>query len=263
MHEHLAQCSVDAGAALVHHGGMTKADPVPAGAERDGVVGMVDAVIRSRRAVRAFSPAPVPRNVVVEILGVARCAPSNSNTQPWRVHVLEGEPKRRLGEALMRAHERNELPPSAHFPADLPAECQSRQSDFGARYYAALGIAREDLAARYRQSGRNLCFFDAPVGLLFTIDSRLTRHSWVDYGMFLQTIMIAARARGLATCPQVSFVRYGPVISQFLGLPPTQVLVCGMSLGYAQAEAEVNDLRMPREAVEDFAVFWGFGGPDA
>jgi nitroreductase len=252
---------VDAGAALVHHGGMTKADPVVA--EGDAVAGIVDAVIRSRRAVRAFRPTPVPREAVVDILRVARCAPSNSNSQPWRVHVLEGEPKRRLSEALMQAHERNELPPSPHFPADLPAECASRQADFGARYYAALGIDRKDLSARYRQSGRNLCFFDAPVGLLFTIDSRLTRHSWADYGMFLQTIMIAARARGLDTCPQVSFVRYEPVISQFLGLPPTQALVCGMSLGYAEVEAEVNDLQMPREAVEDFAVFWGFGGPDA
>jgi nitroreductase len=263
MHEHLAQCSVDAGALLVHDGGMTKADPVPVLSERDAVAGIVDAVIRSRRAVRAFSPSPVPRAVIAEILDVARCAPSNSNTQPWRVHVLEGEPKRRLGEALMQAHERNELPPSTHFPVDLPAECQSRQSDFGARYYTALKIDRADLLARYRQSGRNLCFFDAPVGLLFTIDSRLTRHSWADYGMFLQTIMIAARARGLDTCPQVSFVRYEPVISQFLGLPPTQALVCGMSLGYAEVDAEVNDLRMPREAVEDFTVFWGFGGPGA
>lgn len=241
---------------LVHHGGMTKADP--AVAEGGAVAGIVDAVIRSRRAVRAFRPTPVPRAVVADILGVARSAPSNSNTQPWSVHVLEGEPKRRLSEALMRAHERNELPPSPHFPADLPAECASRQADFGARYYAALGIDRADLAARYRQSGRNLSFFDAPVGLIFTIDSRLTRHSWADYGMFLQTLMIAARARGLDTCAQVSFVRYEPVIAQFLGLPATQALVCGMSLGYADAEAEVNDLGVPREAVEDFSVFWGF-----
>ena len=234
---------------------MTKADPVVA--EGDAVAGIVDAVIRSRRAVRAFRPTPVPREAVVDILRVARCAPSNSNSQPWRVHVLEGEPKRRLSEALMQAHERNELPPSPHFPADLPAECASRQADFGARYYAALGIDRKDLSARYRQSGRNLCFFDAPVGLLFTIDSRLTRHGWADDGMFLQTSGIAARARGLDTCPQVSFVRYEPVISQFLGLPSGQALVCGMSLGYAEVEAKVNDLGMPREAVEDFAVFWG------
>ncbi|VTU31383.1 malonic semialdehyde reductase [Variovorax sp. PBS-H4] len=233
---------------------MTKSDPVVA--ENGDVAGIVDSVIRSRRAVRAFRQTPVGRAVVADILSVARCAPSNSNSQPWRVHVLEGEPKRRLSEALIEAHERNELPPSAHFPADLPAECAARQADFGARYYAALGIDRADLPARYRQSGRNLCFFDAPVGLIFTIDSRLTRHSWADYGMFLQNIMIAARARGLDTCPQVSFVRYEPVISQFLGLPATQALVCGMSLGYADVEAEVNDLGMPREAVDDFTVFW-------
>jgi len=242
----------------VQHRGMTQAHR-PVVAAGSTVSAVVDAVIRSRRAVRAFLPTPVAKAELVEILELARRAPSNSNTQPWFVHVLEGEPKRRLSEALRVAHERNELPPSAHFPGDLPAACASRQAEFGARYYTALGIDRADVAARYRQSGRNLCFFDAPVGLIFTIDSRLTRHSWADYGIFLQTLMLAARARGLDTCAQVSFVRYEPVIAEFLRLPAGQAVVCGMSLGYAAPEARVNDLGMPREAVEDFSVFWGFG----
>lgn len=230
----------------------------PAAAEGLAASSLVDAVIRSRRTVRAFRATPVRRAEVVEILDVARCAPSNSNTQPWSVHVLEGEPKRLLSETLLRSHERNDLPPAHHFPADLPHACVSRQSDFGARYYAALGIERDDAPARHRQSARNLCFFDAPVGLIFTIDRRLTCHSWADYGMFLQNVMIAARARGLDTCPQVSFVRHEPVISAFLGLPPTQAVVCGMSMGYADVESAVNDLGMPREPVGRFSVFWGF-----
>lgn len=221
---------------------------------------IVDAVIRSRRTVRAFLPIPVPRAELVEILDVARTAPSNSNTQPWSVHVLEGEPKRRLSEALLRSHAQNDLPPSQHFPPELSQDCAGRQADFGARYYAALGINRDDAPARHRQSGHNFRFFDAPIGLIFTIDACLTRHSWADYGMFLQTVMIAARARGLDTCPQVSFVRHAPVIAAFLGLSPGQTIVCGMSLGYADDGAAVNSLDMPRVPVERFAAFWGFDG---
>lgn len=235
----------------MHHRGMTNADPV-------AVPALVDAVIRSRRSVRAFLPTPVPRAVVAELLDVARSAPSNSNTQPWFVHVLAGEPKRHLCEALRRSHEANALPPSAHFPAELPKDCASRQADFGLRYYGALGIDRADAAARARQSCRNFAFFDAPVGLIFTIDRGLTRHSWADFGMFVQTLMIAARARGLDTCPQVSFVQHEPVIADLLDLPPGRTVVCGMSLGHADPEAPVNRLGMPRAAVGEFAVFRGF-----
>lgn len=219
---------------------------------------IVDEIIRSRRAVRAFRATPVPKALVAEILALARCAPSNSNTQPWCVHVLEGEPKRLFSEALMRSHERDDLPASRHFPDELPTACKTRQAEFGARYYAALDIDRADTAARYRQTARNYLFFDAPVGLIFTIDERLTRHSWLDYGMFVQTLMIAARAKGLDTCPQVSFVRHEPVIRELLALPQGQTVVCGMSLGYGEPEAKLNCLAMPRDPVEAFTVFRGF-----
>ena len=234
---------------------MMKASPTD-GAARDAV----DAVIRSRAAVRAFQPTPVPKALIVEMLDVARCAPSNSNTQPWFVHVLEGDARRRFSEALLRSHERDELPASQHFPPELPAACKTRQADFGARYYAALGIDRADAAARYRQTAQNYLFFDAPVGLIFTIDARLMPHSWADFGMFLQTFMLAARARGLDTCPQVSFVRHEPVIRECLPLPEGQTVVCGMSLGWAQEGSALRQLAMPREPVEAFTVFHGFDG---
>jgi nitroreductase len=237
------------------HRAMTKAPP-----KDDAARGVVDEVIRSRAAVRAFQPTPVPKALVVEILEVARCAPSNSNTQPWSVHVLEGDAKRRFSEALLRSHERDDLPASRHFPDELPASCKSRQSDFGARYYTTLGIDRADAAARYTQTGRNYLFFDAPIGLIFTIDERLMPHSWADYGMFLQTFMLAAKARGLDTCPQVSFVRHEPVVRECLQLPAGQTVVCGMSLGYAQTGAALHRLAMPREPVQAFAVFHGFDG---
>jgi nitroreductase len=223
---------------------------------------IVDQVIRSRKAVRAFLPTPVPRALVEEMLRVARHAPSNSNTQPWSVHVLAGEAKDRLSQALLRSHERDDLPASRHFPDELPAACKARQAEFGRRYYAAAGIDRADAAARYRQTGRNFLFFEAPVGLIFTIDRCLAPHSWADLGMFLQTLMIAAKARGLDTCPQVSFVRHEAVVRELLGLPAEQTVVCGMSLGHADASSPLNSLAMPREPVETFTTFHGFDRDD-
>lgn len=218
----------------------------------------VDQVIRSRKTIRAYKNTPVAKATIVEILDVARTAPSNSNTQPWRVYVLEGAAKHRLTSALLASHEADSLPPSQHFPAELPEIYKLRQADFGFRYYKALGIDRNDAVGRYRQTSRNYHFFDAPVGMIFTIDRTLTRHSWLDFGLFLQTVMIAARARGLDTCPQVSFVRHEPVIQEVLGLPADQTIVCGMSMGYAAADATLNSLGMPRANVHEFAVFSGF-----
>jgi nitroreductase len=219
---------------------------------------LVDAVLRSRRTVRAFKPDAVSQAQVREILEVAATAPSNSNTQPWRVHVLAGEPKAAFSAELVQAFLKSELPPSTHFPDPLPEAFAARQDDFGARYYATLGIDRADTAARARQSQRNFVFFDAPVGLIFTIDRRLNPHSWLDLGLFVQNIMIAARARGLDTCPQVTFARFHPVIAQHLGLGAEELTVCGMSLGYAQEQAAVNQMQMPRLKATDFACFSGF-----
>lgn len=212
----------------------------------------VDGVLRSRRSVRAYKPQAVPRATVLEVLQAASTAPSNSNTQPWHVHVLAGEPKRALGEALVAAFQQGRLPPSAHFPDPLPQAFGDRQADFAQRYYDCLGIARDDGAARSRQTQRNFSFFGAPVGLIFAIDGRLTRHSWLDLGLFVQNVMIAAKARGLDTCPQVSFARFHPVIASHLSMDPDDVTACGMSMGYADPEAPVNRMDMPRQPLEAF-----------
>jgi len=218
----------------------------------------IDAVIRSRRAVRAFRSDPVSREDLVEILEVARMAPSTFNTQPWRVHVVAGEAKRELSNAILGAHAANTLPAFSPFPNPPPVACAAHQNDFGRRYYGALGIDRADMAARARQTGRNFLFFGAPVGLIFTIDGALTKHSWLDCGLFLQSLMLAASARGLATCPQVSFVWYESVISEHLSLDPQDKVVCGMSLGYADEDAGVNWFAMPREPLAGFARWYGF-----
>jgi nitroreductase len=219
---------------------------------------VVDAVIRSRKTVRAFRPDPVPQAQLMEIIEVARMAPSNFNTQPWRVHVLAGEAKRTLSEAISRLHSANTHPPFSPFPQPPPLDCAARLDDFGRRYYTALGIDRADMASRARQTGRNFLFFDAPIGFIFTIDSALTKHSWLDFGLFLQNMMLAAYARGLATCPQVSFVRYQSIIAEQLRLAPEEAVTCGMSLGYADKNSAVNQLDMPREPLEVFTRWLGF-----
>lgn len=223
------------------------------------VASCVDQVLRSRRSTRAYRPEPVPLETVLEVLEVASAAPSNSNTQPWRVHVLAGAPMQQLGAALVEAFRENRLPPSPHFPDPLPQEFGTRQSEFAERYYGALDIDRQDAAARARQTERNFSFFGAPVGLIFGIDARLTRHSWLDLGLFVQNVMIAARARAIATCPQVSFARFHPVIAAHLGMPADEVTACGMAMGFADCDASVNHMDMPRRRVEEFVRIVGFG----
>lgn len=217
-----------------------------------------DTVLGARTATRAFRPEPVPRQQLRQILETARAAPSNFNSQPWRVYVLAGKARQALGDALLQAHVGHAVPAFSPFPQALPPDCESRVNDFGNRLYTAVGVDRKDMAARARQSGRNFTFFGAPVGLIFTIDSTLTKHSWLDYGLFIQTLMLAAQVRGLATCPQVSFVRFQSIIAEQLGLGPQEAVTCGMSLGYADEQAPVNRLNMPRQPLEDFTHWLGF-----
>lgn len=216
-----------------------------------------DEVVRGRRTTRAFRPLPVARELVAGILELAACAPSTFNTQPWRVHVLCGAARQALTDAILAAHAANTEPPFSPFPSP-PPQTAARRAEFGRLYYASLSIDQQDTASRARQTARNFAFFDAPVGLMFAIDGRLTHHSWVDFGLFLQTLMLAAHARGLATCPQVAFVRYATLIAQHLAFAPGETLVCGMSLGYPEADAAVNRVRMPREPVAAFTAWHGF-----
>jgi nitroreductase len=221
-------------------------------------VALFDTVIRARRSVRAFRPEPVPKHLLVEVLDVARAAPSNFNSQPWRVYVLTGAAKQALSRAMHQAHVDKTVPPFSPFPQPPPPDTKARVDEFGRRLYGALGIDRTDMAARARQTGRGYLFFDAPVGLIFTIDAALTKHSWFDCGIFLQTLMLAAQARGLATCPQVSFVRFQTIIAAELGLGPEELVTCGMSLGYADGDAPVNRMDMPREPLDGFTRWLGF-----
>ena len=220
----------------------------------------VDGAITSRRSVRGFLPAAVPRAVIEDILAVAARAPSGTNTQPWQVHVLTGVPLAALSRDIVAAYD-DPVERAAHTEeyAYYPTEWQSpyidRRRKVGWDLYGLLGIAKTDKAAMHAQHGRNYAFFGAPVGLMFTIDRVLQQGSWLDYGMFLQSVMVAARGRGLDTCPQAAFMQFHRIIGRHLSLLPQQMVVCGMSLGHADPDAVANRLVTEREPVSGFTRF--------
>jgi nitroreductase len=222
----------------------------------------VDAAITSRRSIRAFLPTPVPREDIAQILQVAARAPSGTNTQPWKVYVLQGERKQALSSAILAIHNDPEqaklhTEEYAYYPREWISPFIERRRKVGWDLYALLGLTRDNKAGMAAQHGRNYDFFGAPVGLIFTIDRIMQLGSWLDYGMFLQNIMVAARGRGLDTCPQAAFTQYHQVIGQVLALPENETVVCGMALGVADMSKIENSLITDRVRVEEFVKFVG------
>jgi len=221
---------------------------------------VVDHAIRTRQSLRAFLPTPVPRATIEEILEIASRAPSGTNTQPWKVTVLTGAARQRLTDAIRAAYDdpeqrKQHAEEYAYYPVKWVDPYLARRRKVGWDLYGLLGIGRDDKARMHEQHGRNYAFFDAPVGMIFTIDRILNQGSWLDYGMFLENIMVAARGRGLDTCPQVAFLDFHRIIAEHLALPASEMMVCGMSLGYADDSAAVNRLVTEREPVSAFARF--------
>lgn len=224
------------------------------------VATMVDQVIRDRRSVRAFLPTPVPRSDIEAILEIAARAPSGTNTQPWQVYVLSGARKQALSDeivqtffdpnALAQHHEEYD-----YYPATWVEPFLSRRRKIGLDLYGLLGLTRDNLVGMKAQQARNYQFFDAPVGLIFTLDRVMGQGSLLDYGMFMQNIMIAARARGLETCPQAAFNQFHKIIARQLDLPASQKIICGMALGYADPSKIENTLETVREPLANFAHF--------
>jgi nitroreductase len=235
---------------------MTIPAPIPQ-ADPAGEAAAVDAAIESRRSLRGFLPTPVPRELIADILRVAARAPSGTNTQPWRVYVLTGAARQRLVDEVCAAYDDPAIAAQhseeyAYYPTQWFEPYLSRRRKVGWDLYGLLNIAKTDKAGMHAQHRRNFRFFDAPVGLIFSIDRRLNQGSWLDYGMFLQNIMIAARGRGLHTCPQAAWMQWHRIIERQLGFEPTEMLVCGMALGYADMSRIENSLRTEREPVERF-----------
>ncbi|MEY3265322.1 MAG: hypothetical protein RL717_2799 [Pseudomonadota bacterium] len=221
---------------------------------------MVDEAICSRRSIRAFLPTPVDRSDIEALLTVAARAPSGSNTQPWKVRVITGAALQNLSNEILKAY----LDPAEaathkeeyqYYPQQWVAPYVDRRRKVGWDLYALMGLTRDNKAGMQAQHGRNYAFFDAPVGLIFTIDRVMEQGSWLDYGMFLQNIMVAARARGLDTCPQAAFTPFHRVIARALNLPDSEQLVCGMALGYADPGKIENTLLTEREPVAGFTQF--------
>lgn len=229
--------------------------------EQKQVAAVVDAAITSRMATRAFTQQAVSRDVLHAILRVASRAASGTNTQPWNVHVLQGESRQSLVDKVCAAHDALRANPAlaAHYqedydyyPANWVAPYLERRRENGLGLYGLLGIGKGDREQMHWQHQRNYRFFDAPVGLMFTLDRVMGRGSLVDYGMFMQSLMIAARARGLSTCPQVAWNGFASIIKAHLGVGADQLLVCGMALGYADSTALVNTYHTPRRGVDEF-----------
>ena len=220
----------------------------------------VDAAITSRRSIRAFLDKPVAREDLERILEVAARAPSGTNTQPWKVYVLTGQARQDLSDALLAVHTdpeqaRQHTEEYAYYPREWVSPFIDRRRKVGWDLYSLLGLTRDNKAGMAAQHARNFAFFDAPVGLIFTIDRIMEQGSWLDYGMFLQNIMVAARGRGLDTCPQAAFTQYHRIIAAQLGLPANETVVCGMALGWADPGKIENSLITEREPLAGFVRF--------
>lgn len=214
--------------------------------------------LRERRSVRAYLERNVPRPVLEQILASAARAPSGNNTQPWQVDVLTGAVRRRLTAAILADRGAGEAAPAseyAYYPEVWPEPYLSRRRENGWALYSLIGVVRGDRAGAQAHHDRNFDFFGAPVGLIVSIDRRLGEGAYIDTGLFLQSLAIAAVAEGLATCLQAAFIAHHVTIRRELGLDEWQKIICGVSLGYEDTAAPVNALLTPREAVSSFTRF--------
>ena len=221
----------------------------------------VEQAINTRMSARAFTTQPVPRELITQLLAQASRAPSGTNTQPWKVYVLQGKSRDTLVEKVCAAHDEVRAHPEKaadyrepydYYPEKWVSPFIDRRRENGWSLYGLLGITKADKDKMHAQHQGNYRFFDAPVGLMFTLDKVMGRGSLVDYGMFLQTLMLSARGMGLHTCPQAAWNGFGSIILPHIGAGDNEMLVCGMALGYADTSEIVNTFRTPREPVESF-----------
>jgi nitroreductase len=216
-----------------------------------------DALIK-RKSTRAFLKKAVSIEKIERILNVARYAPSGTNTQPWQVAVVTGHKKRQLEQLLESTFQtgvRGEMD-YQYYPSELKEPYKGRRKACAIQLYTTLGITRTNKEKREAQWAANYRAFDAPVMLFFFMDPFLKMGSFLDYGMFIQSVMLAAVEEGLATCAQVALAEYPKIVKKVLDYPDESILVCGMALGYEDTEAKINRYRTPREEVQTFTKFF-------
>jgi nitroreductase len=216
------------------------------------------ALIRSRISTRAFLDKPVPDSEIRAILDIAKFAPSGGNLQPWKIHVVTGAARGRLIVAVKKSLAENPFANESDlkvYPENLWDPYRSRRFKVGEDMYALLGVPREDKMARIAHLQKNFEFFGAPAGLFFTLDRRFDKGQWAHLGMLMLAIALVAEERGFATCMQEAWTTRAKTVSDFLGVPDSEQLYCGMALGVPDKTAAVNQLRSDRAPLEEIVTF--------
>ncbi len=234
--------------------------PAPAAPDLFGTSGTVADAIMTRRSIRAYLDKPVPVPVLQEVMTLAGRAPSGSNLQPWKVYVMTGAKLRSFSKALKTAYLNNEPGHRReynYYTDPVVEPYLSRRRECGWGLYGVLGIGRGDREKSRQYRATNYDFFGAPVGLVFTIDRSLEQGSWLDYGMFLQTVMLAARGFGLHTCAEAAIAQFPQLVRHELRIDEDEMVICGMALGYADPDAAVNTFQPRRLPLEDYVKFCG------
>jgi nitroreductase len=218
----------------------------------------VIAAIKSRHSVRAFQKRAVTPELIRQILDAARHAPSGVNTQPWHVAVLQGRTLSLLGDEILAARAANipDRPDYQYYPREWAEPFTSRRIACGLALYGALRIEHKDPEGRLAQWNKNYRFFGAPVGLIVMIDRAVEQGSWMDLGMFINSIMLAAREFGLGTCPQAALAEHPDIVREVLHVTEPWAIACGIALGYEDEEDAVNQYRTEREDVESFTLWY-------
>ncbi len=217
----------------------------------------VEDAIRGRQSIRAYDKRPVPRDLVKHVIETANRAPSGSNIQPWKVYIVDGQARTALCNEILARYDTvgEDKREYNYYPVTWREPYLARRRACGWGLYSTLGITRDDKKGMHEQRRQNFDFFGAPTGLIFTIDRDMEIGSWLDSGMFIQSVMIAAREFGLETCPQAAFANFHAIIRKRLAVPDGEVVICGMALGYPETGAKVNTFRTEREPFEVYARF--------
>lgn len=218
----------------------------------------VNSALQQRKSVRAFLAKEVNPNLIKEILDGARWSPSGTNTQPWQVAVVSGNTKQNLDKTLLNLFEKGtpKNPDYNYYPQELTQEFKQRRLACGLQMYSTLNIDRSNSKQRLQQWGLNYIAFGAPTTLYFFAHKIIEKGSFMDLGMFIQSVMLMATSKGLATCPQAALAEYPDTVRHILGYSNEFILLAGMAIGYEDKKAIVNSYRTPREEVKTFTKFY-------
>ena len=219
-----------------------------------------ETLVARRRSIRAYLDAPVDRSTLERICTAARQAPSGANLQPGKFHVLTGSELEALKACLTQA-QADQLPIDSeysYFPAQLSEALKTRQRNAGYALYNALGIDRRDVAGRRAQFARNYAFFNAPVGVVVTIDRDMGKGCFMDLGMAIMNFLLAVEAEDLGGTGIGALANYATVVHRQLGLPNDEMVVCGIAVGHADKEAPENQFRTDRDELTEYTSFRGF-----